>query len=364
MRSLRVSQGRSSRSSRRRGGRAADPRQRIQPRRSSGHVSGETRAGWARSRRTPMSSAADEVARHRDDGPEQADQGPLGLHATDVDREERRHERQDPAPVVRPARRSSLRQALAETEQLGMIREAERPDHVGPGLPRVCTGVVTMFQPAPKMRSAPARAPVHVARGPPQHEEKRRHRQVAERRRGRASPSCGGLRSPPQLDGALEAVDEERRGEQQRQRGADQQRGGEDQQSHQDGQTGARVRRALRRAWLTRRKLCRPRARRRRSAARRRAAARRDRAASGAAAANPARTRATVPSPSRSRCMARHHYGQSSRSSIRPRSHGRTARRKPALPLTLIIGSAILPAHTESASPGQRRTGRARHEAW
>ena len=187
----------------------------------------------------------DQVTRHRDDGAEQADQGPVGLHATDVDREERRREGDDPAPVVRPARPLLLREALAEPEQLGMIREAQRPDHVGP---RLGSGVHRRRDHVPA-RAEDAQRPGQGRRprrrGAPQQQEQRRRRQVAERGEDQRHRRAVFL-SPPQLCGALDAIDEERPGEQQRQRGADQQRSAEDQQSHQDGQTGARVRRPLR----------------------------------------------------------------------------------------------------------------------
>jgi hypothetical protein len=72
----------------------------------------------------------DEVTDDSDDRAEQTDQGPLGLHAAHVDREQRGHEGDDPAPVVPPALDPLPGQALAEAEQIGMLRQPQRSNHV------------------------------------------------------------------------------------------------------------------------------------------------------------------------------------------------------------------------------------------
>ena len=246
MRSRLVSQGRSSRSSPR--GEARDaaethdaqpaamlqrPRQMAKP-----EPGGPDHAESNEQRRG-------EVTRHRDDGAQQADQGPLRLHATHVDREERRHEGQDPAPVVRPALQLLLGQALAEAEQLGMLRQAQRPDQVGPGLLCRVDGRRDHVPAGAEDAQCPRQGRGPRRGGRPQDEQERGRRQVAdngedERHRRAVFPS------PPQVSGPLDAIDEEGPGEQQGQRGTDQERSTEDQQSHQDGQTGARVCRSLR----------------------------------------------------------------------------------------------------------------------
>ena len=66
---------------------------------------------------------ARDVARHGDDRREQTDQGPLRLHAADVDREEDRDQRDDPAPVIRSSVPLFLCQPLAEADQVRMIRQ-------------------------------------------------------------------------------------------------------------------------------------------------------------------------------------------------------------------------------------------------
>ncbi len=182
-----------------------------------------------------------DVARHRHDRRDQADQGPLGLHAADVNGKEDRHEGHDPVSVVGSARRLLPRQTLAEAEQIGMIRQIEIPDHLG-----AVARLDGRRDHVPTHADDPERA--GDGDGPrgrvlPQHQEKDRHCHVADdperERQGRVT-----VPASPELDGSLQGVDEERRGEQERQSGAGQCRRAENQETHQKGQAGTRVRRA------------------------------------------------------------------------------------------------------------------------
>ena len=326
MRNRRVSQDRSNRSihlsSHR--GEALDlrgPTNRIQQRNSSGRVSwrNPSRAGPITPK--PMSSAEARSPTTATTGPSR----PTMVHsacmrptwiansvATKAMTQPRSYGRRSIASLVRRSPRRS------SSGCSGRPRDRITRD---PACSAVWTGVVTMFQPAPKMRSAPARAAVHVTEEVHRMRRRvaaatlprtartsatrapfspRRHRSPARWKPStRKEPASSKVNPVPTSSGAPRTSSPIRT-------------------------VSAALEYAARRAcWLTRRKLCSPSSTPATIRSVPTSWSEDGPRSRGAMATNPARMRAAVLSPSRSR-IARHHYPQSSGSSIRPRSHAET----------------------------------------
>jgi len=157
-------------------------------------------------------------------------------------REEDRHDRGDPAPVVGPTRDLLSRQPLAEADQVRMIRQAKALDHRG-GI----AGGQGRHDHVPAHADDAKRA--GDGDGPqggasPQREDENGHCDVAgDGQRDRQGRSA--VLAPSELDSALDGIDDERRAEQQRQCSLGQRGGADHEQPHQKGQAGARIGRPL-----------------------------------------------------------------------------------------------------------------------